>query len=296
MLLVTNPGTNVPPALVEEHAVAMLPQQIVVDDVHHDTRAGMGLQEVDAWVDSATVHPYVLGTSAAEFAGHLTRLSSDDPELLVIMTSRKIIQSYDACKTACKTLANHDKWSHLRISVVDSGSTDIAAGLVMTYAAMARAEGFDLEKVTRLTEEFASATRTAFVIQEMDNLVKGGRASFLKAWAAKFFGIRPVIAFVDGQLQPVGKYKTKEDPTDVLRDWVLDALPSGAGSRAWVGISHGQVPEQAAALADKLGAALEVEHSVVLPVSPSIYLHGGPGAILVAVTDLDGLSWVPSVP
>lgn len=202
MLLVTNPGTNVPMTFVEEHAITMLPQQIVVDEVFHDTRTGMSLDTIDEWVAGAKVHPYVLGTSAAEFAGHLTRLSAEDSELLVIMTSRNLIQSYDACKSACKTLANQRKWRHLKIRVIDSGVTDIGTGLVTMYAAEARAAGFGLDEVANLTEEFVAATQTVFVVQELDYVVKGGRASFVKAWAAKFFGVRPILAFVDGFIEP----------------------------------------------------------------------------------------------
>lgn len=293
MRLVTNPGTNMSPSVIAAHDIEVLPQHIVVDDVHHDTRAGVTLESVDGWISGANVHPYVLGTSAAQFAGHLSRLGAADPELLVIMSSRKIIQSYAACITACKTLEQHPKWKHLQVRVVDTGGTDVGAGLVATYAAEAIAAGFSLDEVFRLCEAFSAATIVAFAVQEMDNLVKGGRASFLKVWAAKFLRVRPLIAFVDGQLESVRNYKAKTEPTEVLRDWALDELGESARRRVWVGVSHGGVPEQAEVLADDLESRLDVRRRLVLPVVPSIYLHGGPGSVLVAVTDLDRLDWVP---
>jgi len=293
MRLVTNPGTNMSPSVIAAHNIEMLPQQIVVDDVHHDTRAGVRQEVVDQWIAQAKVHPYVLGTSAAEFAGHLSRLGADDPELLVIMSSRKIIQSFAACTTASKTLAQHPKWTHLQIRIVDTGTTDIGAGLAATYAAEAIAAGFSLDEVFHLCEQFSAATTVAMAIQNMDNLVKGGRASFLKMWAAKFLGVRPIIAFADGQLEPVRRYKVKSDPVVALRDWVLESTEASAGGRLWVAASHGGVPEQAEALVVDLESRADVCHRLVLPTVPSIHLHGGPGSIMVAITDLERLDWLP---
>lgn len=294
MRLVTNPGTNVSPRELAEYEVEILPQHIVVDEEHHDTRAGVSFETIDGWIAGARVHPYVLGTSAASAAGLLSKLGSQDPELLLIMSSRKIIQSFDSCTTASNTLENHPKWGHLKIRVVDTALTDIATGMATSYAGMAIAAGFGLEDVARLVEEFCAATVMGFVVQDMTNLVKGGRASFLKAWAAKFLKVRPIIAFIDGTIEPVGRFKTSSDPTDALRDWVLTAREGAVGDRVWLGVSHGNVAAQAEALADKLSETLHVRRRTVLPLTPSIYLHGGPGCIVVAATDLDRLSWVPA--
>ncbi len=293
MRLITNPGTNLPADFIAEHDVEILPQQIVVDDVHHDTRSGVSLHTIDAWVMGAKVHPYVLGTSAAEFAGHLSRLGANDLEQLVITTSRNLINSYDACVAGRRTLENHPRWKQLKVRVIDSTVTDVATGMLTIYLALARRAGHGLEQCAELAQAFVAATRAWFVVKELDYLVRGGRASFLKAWAAKFLGVRPILELASGQVESVGRYKTKEPPSEVLRDWVRTARVPDAGRRVWLGISHGNAPDQAGALADTLGQDLDVQRTEVLPLTPSVYLHSGPGSVLVSVTDLDALPWVP---
>lgn len=296
MRLVTNPATNLPPEQLEANGIVMMPQQIVVDEVHHDTRDDVTLQTIDNWIRSAKAHPYVLGTSAAEFVSRLSKLGRDDADLLVVTTSRKLIQSYDACHTARRTLQKHPKWKHLNVHIVDSRTTDIGTGMVIAYAAAARDAGLEPGDVVRVTEEFAAALRVAFVVQEMDNLVKGGRASFLKAWAAKFLGVRPLIEFVDGQLEPASTFKAKHDPMEVLRDWALAGRGLSAGSPVWLACSHGGVPNDARRLADTLAETFDVRRQFTVPLAPSIYLHTGRGALAVGVVPLDGLSWVPNGP
>ncbi|MGH1339972.1 MAG: DegV family protein [Nannocystales bacterium] len=293
MRLVTNPGTNLSPNVVAEHGIAVLPQHIIVDDVHHDTRAGVDLATIDAWVRDARVHPYVLGTSAAQTAGHLSRLGAEDPELLVVTASRTLIQSYAGCVSAAKTLQRYPKWAHLKIRAVDSGSADVATGMATLYAARASAAGFGLEQVALMTEKFAAATQAAFVVQELDYLVKGGRASFLKAWTAKFLGIRPILGLSEGVIAPVGRFRASSDPTEALFNWTLKSLGASAGHRLSIGVSHGGCPELAVSLADKLGRELNVRERLVRPLAAGVYLHGGPGCIIVAFTDLNQLDWVP---
>jgi fatty acid-binding protein DegV len=53
MRLVTNPATNLPPEQLEADGIVMMPQQIVVDEVHHDTRDDVTLQTIDNWIRSA---------------------------------------------------------------------------------------------------------------------------------------------------------------------------------------------------------------------------------------------------
>lgn len=65
--ILTNPGANLPPEIIERYDIALTSSSIVVDGVTHDARDGVSLADVDRWVESATEHPFVLGTSAAEF-------------------------------------------------------------------------------------------------------------------------------------------------------------------------------------------------------------------------------------
>ncbi len=74
MLIVTNPGSNLSAALAARFGILLTPQHIVVDGALYDTRADFGLSQVDEWVETATTHPYVLGTSAAAYAALFTNL------------------------------------------------------------------------------------------------------------------------------------------------------------------------------------------------------------------------------
>ena len=190
MRIVTNPGSNLSPALVERYDIDITPQQIVVDGVEHDTRAGIDSKQIDRWVDEAEEHPYVLGTSAAEFVNVFAELSRDDGELLAVMTSRKVIQSYDAAVSASRTLGDLAK-NPVEVVVVDSGVTDAGAGLATLLAAVAREAGLRMDETRAIVERFCSELTMRLHVASMHNLIKGGRASFLRGWLANILRIRP---------------------------------------------------------------------------------------------------------
>jgi fatty acid-binding protein DegV len=62
----------------------------------------------------------------------------------------------------------------------------------------------------------------------------------------------------------------------------------------WIGVSHGGVPDDAQRLADKLRDVYDVELCLVEPITPSVYLHAGPGGLGACIFPLRGLPWVPS--
>ncbi|EYF04629.1 DegV family protein [Chondromyces apiculatus] len=291
MIIVTNPGSNLPAAVVERYGILVAPQQIVVDGVAHDTRHGVDMAMVEGWVRSAKEHPHVVGTTAAEFVSVLRGATRQDREVLVIMTSRKIIGSFDAAQVAARTLLRMTGNEGVRVVVCDTGVTDAGAGMACILAGEARAAGLSLDEVVQLLDAYRTQVRFGFLTETLEYLVKGGRATALRALLANVLGVRPLVAFNEGELRVVAKVSTKVEPGEALAQWVEGSL--GPGRRIWAAIFHGGVPERAVKTAVALRKRLDVSFLWIMPLSPSIYLHTGPGAVGVAVVPLSVLPWWP---
>lgn len=206
-----------------------------------------------------------------------------------MMSSRKIIQSYDAACSAVRTLAAkvHDP----PVVVVDATSTDLGLGLPVVFAAEAARAGLPLSEVASAVEAMAVAGRFAFVPRTLDNLVRGGRASFLRSWLANVLGVRPILSFVEGEPTLVGKCSASADPAVVIADWLVGKVP--AGVPAWVGVCHGGAPEDADRLSAMLRERYDVRLGLVREISPTVYLHAGPRSLAAVVFPLANLPWQP---
>lgn len=292
MRIITNPGSNLDDDETHKHDVEVMPQKIVVDGISHDTRNAIGdFGKIDRWVKTAQRHPTVQGTTEAEFIETMSRLGKTDPEMLCVMTSRKIIGSHDAALAASTKLS---KEAGYRIEVVDTQVTDVGAGLCTLAAVQSRKAGRSLKDTASFLRAFAERGRNVITVTTLENLIKGGRASALQGFVANILNVRPMIAMVDGVATSVGRISAKHDRAEKAAEYLTSRLDPGAA--VWVGVAHGGAPDVADKLLRRLKDKYRVEYALVRPLSTSIYLHGGPGAVMSFVYPLDGLPFRPSPP
>ncbi|MEW5739866.1 MAG: DegV family protein [Myxococcota bacterium] len=296
MRILTNPGSNIGDDLAHSLDVDLTPQKIIVDGISHDTRNALDLSQVDRWVKSAAQHPFVQGTTETEFSEHFTRLAKKDPEILAVMTSRQIIGSHDAAVAAAAALKNSadPALKAAKIEIVDTMVTDVGAGLVTLAAVQARKAGLSLADTAKFCRAFAQGGRSVVSVATLDNLIKGGRASFLQGWVANFLNVRPLLSFEGGKPVSVGRVSARAEPAEKLTEWLAERLDKG--TPVWVGIAHGDVEAKAKQTLSKLQEHFKVEFSMVRALSPSIYLHVGRGGVAVFVYPLDKLPHRPAAP
>lgn len=289
MRILTNPGSNLGDELALRLDVDVTPQKIMVDGIPHDTRNGVDLRAVDRWIAGAAKHPSVQGTTEAEFEEWFTRLTRRDREVLAVMTSRQLIGSHDAAVAAAARLKTGPA-AELRegtIEVIDTGLTDVGAGLITVAAAQWRRTGLGVAKVAACCRAMAKGGRSIITVATLENLIKGGRASWLQGWVANFLNVRPLLSMEDGKAVSVGRVSGSADPTRRAVEWLAERIEPKR--RLWVGLAHGDVEPLAQRTLEALEARFTVEYAMVRPLAPSIYLHVGRGALAVFAFTVDGL-------
>ena len=295
MIILTNPGSNVPPDLVARYGVELTPQKIMVDGVEHDTRGEIDFAEIDAWVRTAKEHPYVLGTSAAQFTSVFVALAKRDPQIFAVMTSRKVIQTHDSAVAAKRSLEKQLGRGQLDVHVADSGFTDLGAGFAVALAGEAARAGRTMEEAAALVDAYRQQARFTLVPDTLEYLVKGGRATALRSFMANVLRVKPLIGMVDGELAKLGKVVGSSDRGEAIASDMEREL--GQGRRVWVGVFHGNAPSRASTLARALSRRFRVEYQCIRPLAASIYLHMGPGAVGAVVAPIDRLPFeVPAPP
>ncbi|AKV02239.1 hypothetical protein AKJ09_08902 [Labilithrix luteola] len=292
MRIITNPGSNVSRRALQHYGIELSPQQIVVDGVSHDTREEVSIKDIDRWVWTAKEFPHVVGTTAQEFVSMFASASTKDPEIVVLLTSKKIIQTYAAATAAARTLQSRAATRHAQISIVDSGVTDAAVGLLAIAAGELARAGIPLRTVERALEMLASRLLCVFSPGGFEHLVKGGRASWLRARVATMLNLRALVGFSDGETSAFGTIRASEGARGAVTALANQFKTSfNRGRKVWVAIMHtgGDTVEHAHALLGELSDSLSVTYTYVRPLSPSIYLHLGPGTIGAAVVPVDDL-------
>lgn len=282
MLLFTNPGSNLPRSAVERYGVVLTAQQIVASGTAHDTRLPIPLSQVESWTHAPGEYPYVVGTTAPEMTALLVEHLARDPEILVLTTSRKIIKTYDATVAAIETVKARPKFASARVRVIDSGVTDVGAGLLVLVAGEAMRAGKSFHEVCSIVERAKTSLRMYAYLHSLEWSVRGGRVGFMRAWLANALDVRPFITFKDGEIAEGGRVKLSTDRMKALAEVATKGLE---GKKVWAAIAHGNATTDAEALRRAVGERCDVTFSFVLPLSASIYLHAGPGGVAVGLCE-----------
>ncbi|MEO8876544.1 MAG: DegV family protein [Polyangiaceae bacterium] len=292
MQIVINQGANLPDRAIARYPIIVAPAHIVVDGEEHDP-TGTSHDTLDEWVKNAREFPHLVGTSAQEFAHMFTDIARDESEILVIAASRKLIGTFAAAASAARTVQERAAYASLKIAIVDSMLLDIGPGMLALAAGEARLAGLPMRKTVSVLEAMASGARFCSTVATLDNVVRGGRASFLRAWVANFLDIKPMLVMENGEVSNVGKIKGNADRAEAMAN---ELAKIGAGRRVWIGIAHGSDLVTAHALRRSLEKKLDVVYSMTIPVNPTAYLHAGRGSIFAVVFPVDDLPWEPTLP
>ena len=288
MRLLTNPASNMPASALSRYDILLARQTIVVDQQSHDTRADIPLATIDRWVATAKEFPKVLGSTSADLVPVFLDAVEKDRDLLVVVTSRRLIPTYHSAVSAAATVKTRVARKDTTIHVVDTLSTDLGAALVAIAAAEVARTGLSAKDTAALVDELAARGRTAMHVQNMSHTLKSGRASLLKAWMTSILQVRPIMGIADGDLRVLGRIREKDDPVVALADHFSERMPERP--RVWLGIAHGGDPSLAARCKQEMEGRFDVAFSLVRPLSSSLYLYLGPGALAVFVLPIEGLS------
>lgn len=280
MRIVTNQGSNIHPAMAAEYDLVLGAQDIDVDGLRYDPADGIAFDQIDHWVKTAKQHPIVLGSSASQLVGLMMEVAKVDREILFVTSSSKIVGTYDAAVNAAQTLREDRRYADLDIRILDSGTTDVGAAVPIMLAAELNRSGESFDRIEARVSEFCRSGRMAVYVENLEGLVKGGRASFLRSWMANVLKVRPILGFDDGELCAAGRISTKDDPVRAMTEHLVKEMLC---DRVWVGVAHGNAPDRSEKLVAALREVFEVDYVYALPVSPSIYLHVSAGAICAAL-------------
>ena len=270
-------------------------------DMGPEALKGMGVEMVSLkvhfgdstyldWIDFTTADfyeklaaspslPTTSQPSPAEFAEVYGRLASEGYDGIVsIHLSAKLSGTFESA-----TLAAVD--SAIPVRVVDSLFVSWATALVVMAAVEARDGGGDLDAVEAAAVKAVAGTELYFVLDTLDNLVKGGRAGKAQGLAAALLNIKPVLHFVDGAIEPFKKARGTKAAFAELAAHAAERSKELGGVKAVV--FHAMAPDLAEIMkADLVSAGLVGDIIATGEIGSVIGTHAARKAVGVAYLPL----------
>ena len=284
--VVTDSTASVPPELVAEHQLTVVPLDVVIDGARHVEGEGDTARLLVEALEAGTSVTTSQSAPAAFARAYAQAARAGAREIVSVHLSSELSGTFRAAELAALG-------APVPVHLVDSRS----AGLGLGFAALAAAEAVrELPRRARSelapgaiaaqrARDVAGTARVFFLVDSLDHLRRGGRLSAAAAALGTVLGMRPILTLREGRIEVHAKVRTRR----AARERLVALAVEAAAGREWprLAVHHLGQPELAAELAAEIAAGVgcEADEVLVSQVSAVIGAHAGPGLLTAVVTD-----------
>lgn len=269
--LVTDSAADLPEDIVEKFGIEVVPLEIQIDDdIYTD---GVDIDNklfYEKMALSKTV-PKTSLPSPQAFVDVFKKIGPDHP-ILCITISAATSGTYQSALIAKDMLGYN-------VEVIDSLNISMGTGLQVMKAKELIEKGLPLEDIKNEILNFRHTINTFIAIDNLDNVIKGGRISNWKGAIAQVLNIKPILnLFHDGSIKVVehvrGRRRQFQKVMELIRATGKDV------SQSQFVILHAKASvEEIEYLEKKIKELFNPASIIIGELGPIMATHGGFGAI-----------------
>ena len=265
--VVTDSAANLPEDLAVELDIRIVPLYLHFGDAVY--RDGVDLTPADFY--ERLVQGGVAASTASPSHGDFLEAfrGCGHDELVCVTVNSSMSSSYQQAALAAEAFAG-------RVALVDSKSASMGEGFAVLEAARRAAGGDGLDEVEARANEVADRTRLFAMVDTFEFLRKSGRVTKLQAYAATMLVIKPGFVFRQGDVLPVARSRTRRRAVAKI---VEETLREVGDRPAHLAVIHAAAEDDAREMGKLIGDQVNVVESFVVPVTPVIGAHTGPGLV-----------------
>lgn len=271
--VVTDSTGDLPRSLAEQMGISVVPL-----NVHFGTetyRDGVELSP-DAFYDRLVKGGRIPSTSqptVGDFLQSYQELGETTDSIASIHISAKLSGTLNSANQA-----REQYQGAANIATLDSRQASMGLGLVALAAARAAQAGASLDEVMKAAEDAIPQVHFFGLLDTLTYLEKGGRIGKAHAFVGSLLQIKPVLVIREGEVQALGRVRTKAKGVDRICELVEESMPLEDLSVVYTTSQY-----EAHALAQRLGPMLPDGQVFISRMGPVVGTYAGPGALGVAL-------------
>ncbi|KRD77296.1 DegV family protein [Lysobacter sp. Root983] len=274
--VVTDSAADLPQAVLERHALHVVPVRVSVDGRDYLDKVGLATAEFYRRMAAAADLPKTSQPPPGDFRRPFDFLLAHHPEVVYVGLSRAVSGTLQSGEQAAT------RADPLRVRVFDSVNAAGGQGLLAWRAAELAEAGADLPAILAELERLRPLTLTWAMARDISHAVRGGRIPAWAGPAVRYSGLTPVARMKgDGRLGVSGGLLARRSAPEKFARYVALRLPRNASWRAIVG--HCDAYDDGARLLECLRRRIDLAEAHLVETGPAIGAHAGRGALLVSV-------------
>jgi DegV family protein with EDD domain len=276
--IVTDSASDLPEPVCDELGISVVPLTIRFGEREFVDRKELSVDAFWRELEASSVLPETAAPSVGAFEETFRRLSDEGADGIVcINLSARLSATMQSAQVAAKALDGD-----IPIEIIDSQSASMGIGNLVIHAARRARAGASVEEIAADIEARRARQHVFATLDTLEYLRKGGRIGGAQALLGSVLSIKPVIAVVDGAVEPAGRVRTR---SKALRS-LVDQVPSG-GEVESVSVLHANAPDVDEFLSMLRPLVPDADVTVGI-IGPVIGVHTGPRVMGIAWIDREG--------
>lgn len=259
--------------MAEELNITIVPLYVQFGGQSYRDRVEITEDEFYQRLQTDPSHPTSAQPSPQDFADAFDRIADGAEGIVAVHISEKMSGTISSAKQGAAMMK-----TPVPVEIVDSKYTSMPLGFVALEAARLARAGKDLETVAGEARKTVEKINLLVLFDTLKYIARGGRIGRAKALMGAMLNVKPLLAIKDGEFIPVGQVRSRAKGIERLFELAREA----GSSIAELSIIHSTTPEEARALATRIGEFMSPDKIHIARFGPVLGVHGGPGVLAVA--------------
>jgi len=254
--------------------IHLLPQIVIFGETSYQDDTEIDAKKFLQKARLSRVFPSTAAPAPILYRPIFQKIEEDQDTALVICPSAKVSGTFQSVEKAAQEFHKAD------IRIVDTQLLAAGLGTIVMHAYDCVKKGMTIEEVISEIHINALRNRTLVLVDTLDFLKRGGRIGAASALIGGLLDMKPILAFRNGQIEPVEKQRTKKKAVARIKDMI--SADCARDESAHLVIMHGDVISDAEELSTELKTLLGINEVSIIYPPPAILVHSGPGVLAIS--------------
>jgi len=269
--IVTDSSADLPAELVRELGITVVPLYVRFGEEVYREQVDISLDEFYQRLEHGSIHPVTIQPNPQDFVEVYQKLSQETDGIVSIHISSKLSGTYNSALQGKGMIENG-----CPIEVVDSQLITVGLGLICTAAADMIKAGENLPSVAEEVKQMIPNIHLLDLLDTLKYLQKGGRIGKAKALLGSVLNVKPLVTLKEGEVVPAGQVRSRSKGIERLFSFVENASDIDD-----LAIAYSTTPDEAHALAERLGSIFTKRAIKVVRLGTTLGVHMGPGSLAI---------------
>lgn len=267
--IVTDSTCDLPPHLIEQHNLEVVPTLLILDGKEYADGRGISRDDFYQRLPALQTPPTTAAPSIGDFAARYdSLLTRGCDHILSLHAAATLTTILNTARQAAQEFPG-------KITLLDSASLSLGLGFQVLAAAEAADHGLDA--ALHAVQSARKRLKVYAALDTLENLKRSGRVPGVIAALGGLLSIKPLIELTEGEVKPAGAVRTTKQAAERLLDLLLQQ-----GELERLAILHTGAETRAKAFLETLmqTASQSVPREILLVnVTPVIGAHVGPNGL-----------------